>query len=71
MSSLIWNFVSGGEWQAGGLSRHFTITRIGGDRYSLTARTGDNPAIAVGVFGSLRGAKMRAQAILDNGVARS
>lgn len=70
MSKLTWNFVTGGEWQAGGLTRHFTLNRLDGDKYCLKVRTGDNPEIHVGIFGSMRGAKMRAQTIVDTGIGK-
>lgn len=67
---LQWHAVAGGEWQAGGMTRHFTIHRLGEDRFSMFVCTGDNAAIHIGIFSSLDQAKFRAQRILDEGIGK-
>lgn len=62
---LVWNKTDEDEWQAGGLTRHFTISINGIGSYTMYARTGDNPPLRVGVFSSLQQAQFRAQRILD------
>jgi hypothetical protein len=68
MSKLIWNQIDGELWQAGGLTRSFSIIAYSNGGFSLRARTGDNPSIHVGVFTTLKKAQSRAQAIHDKNV---
>lgn len=70
MSKLVWNKISKDEWQAGGLSRSFSIIANEIGTFSVRARTGDNPSIHVGIFQSLKKAQARAQAVIDNGVSK-
>jgi hypothetical protein len=68
---LVWNEVSEGEWHAGGLTRHFSITRTDAGSFSLRVRTGDNPSIRVNAFATLKIAQARAQRISDGGLSKA
>lgn len=70
-SKLVWNEVAEGEWQAGGLSRHFSITKTNAGTFSLRVRTGDEPSIRVNAFATLKLAQARAQRISDAAITKA
>jgi hypothetical protein len=70
MTKLVWNQVDGGLWQAGGLTRHFSIIKNDLGHFSVRVKTGDNASIHVGVFQTLKKAQSRSQRILDQGIGK-
>jgi hypothetical protein len=65
VTRLVWNEIEPGHWQAGGLSRHFSIVPVEDGTFSMRQRIGDAPSQRIGNFKSLRTAQFAAQRIID------